>query len=122
MSSTPTPAPKPQADVGVDDIVPVIPPVSATDQAALFNALETERLNREALQQFIDGRGHWDTRIFVIMAGWLIVVIGCVVLQGFRLLGFHLSDAVLIAFITTTTVNVIGLGYIVAKFFFSNPT
>ncbi len=112
-----TPAPSPQPKVGVDDIV--APPVSTPLQDQnLLNALEEASLNNEALRQLIKGRGHWGTRIFWIMAGWLIAVILCVAFEGFRVFGFHLSDTVVIAFITTTTVNVIGLGYIVAKFFF----
>lgn len=54
------------------------------------------------------------------MVGWLLSVILCLAFEGLHLWGFHLSDAVVIAFITTTTVNVIGLGYIVAKFFFAS--
>jgi hypothetical protein len=120
MSSTPEPRLDPKPSVGVDDIV--APQIAATSegQSAALNAFEAESLSNAALRQRIKGRGDWGTRIFWIMVSWLAAVVIAVGLQGFGGWKFHLSDSVIIAFITTTTVNVIGLGYIVAKYFFAS--
>jgi hypothetical protein len=106
------------ANVGVDDIV--TPPVPPEVENPVFNQLEEASLNNLALRQLIQGRGDWGTRIFWIMIGWLTSVIACLVFQGFHIFGFNLSDAVIIAFITTTTINVLGLGHIVARHFFQH--
>lgn len=56
--------------------------------------------------------------IFWLVLGWLICVVITVFLAGWNIWGFTLSDKVLITFITSTTINVIGLFGIVAKWMF----
>ena len=59
-------------------------------------------------------------RIFVVLCVWLfflpiyLVIAG----SGFDFLGFKLSDNVLIAFIASTLINVLGLFVVVAKWMF----
>ncbi|MCX8519522.1 MAG: hypothetical protein ORN21_05260 [Methylophilaceae bacterium] len=62
----------------------------------------------------------YASKIFWLILFWLIIVMSSVLLSGSHLRGFTLSDSVLIAFMTTTTVNVLGLFYIVAKWLFAN--
>jgi len=56
--------------------------------------------------------------IFGLVCIWLICVAVCVFLCGFKYHGFALTDKVLITFITSTTINVIGLFAVVAKWMF----
>jgi hypothetical protein len=90
------------------------------DQAQKLDLLKKQLGIQEQMDN-IQGRGSWGSRIFWILLGWLIAVIACIGMQAFHAWGFHLSDPVLIAFISTTTVNVLGLGYIVARHFFQQP-
>lgn len=57
-------------------------------------------------------------RLFWLVCSWLACVVIAVGFSGFHVFGFLLSDSVLIAFITTTTVNVVGLFFVVAKWLF----
>jgi hypothetical protein len=50
-----------------------------------------------------------------LVAAWIIAVFLLLILQGFSFLGFKLSDAVLLAAIDSTTVNVIGMLLIVLR-------
>jgi len=59
-------------------------------------------------------------RIFWLVSAWLVCVAVAVYLSGFKLKGFELSSEVLIAFITSTTINVVGLFVVVAKWMFPN--
>jgi hypothetical protein len=56
------------------------------------------------------------------MVAWLAIVVALVIAQGLGIRGFHLENPVLIAFIGSTTVNVLGLGYIVVNYLFGKPS
>ncbi len=78
---------------------------------------------RQALKEAVDThklRLQYTSRIFGMVCGWLLGVIVCILLTGFRVWSFQLSDSVLIAFITSTTVNVVGLFFVVAKWMYTN--
>lgn len=121
MSSTPELKPD---NVGVGDIV--APPVShpAEDKNSLYELevheaeLEKASLVNDALRQDIQGRGDWGKRVFWMLVGWLLSVLAVLLLQGSGYRGFHLDNSIIITFITTTTVNVLSLGYIVANYLF----
>jgi hypothetical protein len=67
-------------------------------------------------------RTRYANKIFWLVCGWLGCVIIAVLFAGFELFGFRLSDKVLMTFIATTTLNVLGLFAIVAKWMFQqNP-
>lgn len=57
--------------------------------------------------------------LFLLVLLWLLSVALLLILQGFKLWGFWLSDKVIIAYITSTTVSVLGLFHIAAKWLFS---
>jgi hypothetical protein len=57
--------------------------------------------------------------LFVLVLAWLGSVALLLLLQGFKGWGFWLSDKVIIAYITSTTVSVLGLFHIAAKWLFS---
>ena len=57
--------------------------------------------------------------LFILVLCWLGSVALLLLLQGFKVWGFWLSDKVIIAYITSTTVSVLGLFHIAAKWLFS---
>src|SRR5439155_18086402 len=80
--------------------------------------LEVERLSNEVeeAKELHETRLRYIPRLYGLVVGWLVVVIGFVALTAFGLA--HLSDAVLIAFITSTTASVLGLFFLVARWLF----
>lgn len=58
--------------------------------------------------------------IFWVVVLWLLFVSIILVMEGFWLWDFSLSDAILITILTTTSINIIGLLVIVAKWLFPN--
>lgn len=84
----------------------------------------------EELKEIVQGRRHADEvhkmrkkfapYLFGLVCFWLVVVSISVFLSGFALWGFNLSDKVIITFIATTTANVLGLFYVVAKWLYPN--
>ena len=66
-----------------------------------------------------DLRKKYIGRIFWLIVLWLIFVATCIALEGWHCCSdFTLSDTVLVAFITSTTINVIGLFIVVAKWLY----
>ncbi|MEK6324322.1 MAG: hypothetical protein AABN33_22005 [Acidobacteriota bacterium] len=60
-------------------------------------------------------------KLFWLIVGWLVVTTAFLTLTGFNWHDFKLSDKVLIALITSTTANVLGLFYVVAKWLYPAP-
>ena len=79
---------------------------------------EREKLQIQGMTDDLRARKNWGKRVFVLLVGWLLVVVLSVMFQGFGWRKFHVSDSVLITLITTTTANVLSLGYIVANYLF----
>ena len=80
--------------------------------------LEKAQLQNQELLDNILRRGNWGNRIFWLLLGWLIAVVAIVTAQGFGFAGFHLDNSIMLAFIGTTTLDVLSLGYIVANYLF----
>ncbi len=81
-------------------------------------AIKNTQASDEVLRQrdYHDLRNEYIPKLYQLIVVWLVFVALCVIASG---LGFmKLSDAVLIAFITTTTATVISLFVIVAKWLF----
>lgn len=57
--------------------------------------------------------------LFILVVLWIVSIPGLLLLVGYRYGGFVLSDAVIIAYITSTTVSVLGLFHIAARWLFS---
>ncbi len=85
---------------------------------------EQQRYARITELQIEDYRGHIETRskfanrIFWFVSSWMASVFGILVADGTSVGGFDLADGVLIALISGTTLNVLGLFAIVANYFF----
>ena len=87
---------------------------------------ELQRTKRLENDRYRAENKHWEDiyelrkenipKLYWMVVCWLIFVAGCVVLTGLQY--FKLSDAVLIALITTTTATVIGLFIIVLQWLF----
>ncbi len=122
MSSQPELKP---ADVGIADIVaPPVPAVPVDDEDIRYELevkyaeLEKSHLANEAFRRDMEERGRWGRKTFWLLVSWLLAVIAVLILQGFHFYGFKLDNAIIITFTTTTTVNVLSLGYIVANYLF----
>lgn len=116
-------APEPQPNVGVGDIVvPDVPQPIETEHLYDLEVEDVEHekavLANEAFRQDMHHRARWGSRVFWLLVGWLVAVVIVMAFQGLHPWGFKLDDSVVITFITTTTVNVLSLGYIVANYLF----
>lgn len=60
-------------------------------------------------------------KLLVLISAWLGIASVFLLLHGFHIGGFELSEKVLIALITSTTANVLGLFYVVAKWLYPSP-
>lgn len=82
--------------------------------------LQNQRLQDESgrLTELHNTRKQYVGRLFWLIAAWLSVVVALVALTATLKNVFTLADSVLIAFITSTTVSVIALFVIVAKWLF----
>lgn len=79
---------------------------------------ERQRISLQGLIDDVKARKKWGERVFYLLIAWLITDLLCICLQGFSAFGFHVSDAIIITLISTTTANVLGLGYVVANYLF----
>ena len=112
------------------------PPEDDSLQVDLSSSLNKQknkfekRQQKQSLLEASDNHAMRQTfavRIFKFMTGWMIVVVMLAFLQGFQFCflpdrfcgGFHLSENVLIALFVTTTINVLGIFGIVAKWLFN---
>ena len=77
-----------------------------------------EQAEVDGIVQDNNQRRRYAGYILFLVVAWLLVVLLVVVACGRQCL--HLSDAVLIALISTTTVNVVALFAIVAHYLFPN--
>lgn len=115
--------------------VRVIAPRAITNLPGGDTSLETQTLENEQLRveieklraeltsfnQDILQRRSFAPKLYLLTCVWLGLVTLIVLLQGFsegRWHIFRLDDSVLIALLGTTTVNVVGLFYVVAKYLF----
>jgi hypothetical protein len=121
--SSETGKPQPQNDaLGLDSIgepetPSAAPTAAATDEAA---ALDRERQEVELgdYRQNVELRKKFAYGASLTVIGWLAAMLAIVFFAGFRVGGFVLEPAVLIALITTTTGSVLGVLLIVMRYLF----
>ena len=87
--------------------------------------LQNERFRSETSgqKQNITERKKYAQLFFCLSCAWLVGITGILMLQGFGSRGkvpFELSDSIVLTMIGSTTVNVLGILYIVAKYLFPN--
>jgi len=102
---------------------------SAKEDAVKLSLEDIEResraveldLRREELisnRQDREERKKFAKKIFQMLGLFLMVILIIVVCCAINCLSFYLSDTVIIALLTTTTVNVIGIFLVVVKYLF----
>jgi|SRR5579859_5764362 len=84
---------------------------------------EHARAILRGVKQDIEERKKYARRFFILACFWLAAITVLLVLQGFGsfwfgLMPFKLADTVLLAVIGSTTVNVLGILYVVANYLF----
>jgi len=92
----------------------------------LRTATEVEELEKQkkqaeirGLNQDIEERKKYARSFFILSCAWLLLVATLLSFQGFGpALHFHLDDPVILAAIGATTVNVLGILYVVANYLF----
>jgi hypothetical protein len=116
----------------------VIPesPRDGADKSAAIEAIEKEskfydRKRKEDIhhQEMADRqsdrtqRETYAKRVFFLVLGWIILIFVLLLFQGFGPIVHYnpLSDKVLLALITSTTINLIGTLIIVLKYIFRAP-
>jgi uncharacterized membrane protein YhaH (DUF805 family) len=73
----------------------------------------------ESYKQDTTERKKYAGRIFWVCAAWVTAIFLLLVLNGFgTAISFKLSDSVLLAAIGSTTANILGIFYIVARYLF----
>ena len=77
------------------------------------NQLEVEGLELDLKQ-----RKQYAVALFIMLVFWLVSMLIVVFFQGFKTSGFALTDTVLVALLSTSTVNVIGIYMVVARYIF----
>ena len=106
--------------------LPIENPPQNPDLETTQEELSLESAHRRAviagLEQDTEERKKYAHRIFVLICIWIGCVFLIVAAQG---IGYHfsLAEGIVLAVIGTTTVNVLGIFYIVAHYLFPNrPT
>ena len=80
-----------------------------------------EAAKNEMLKNILQDRQErlkYAERLFSLVSGWLAGVGLIILFEGFHYNYFNLSDSVLLALLGTTTVNVLGLFYVVTRYLF----
>ena len=92
----------------------------STETALEKEHLENARLAQEVagLKQDTDERKKYARLFFGLSCAWIVTIIVILLLDGFGWWSFKLSDSVVLATIGSTTVNVLGILYIVANYLF----
>ena len=86
--------------------------------------LDAQRRKAEltGLKQDIDERKRYALLFFCRACGWMVIIVALLFLQGSRYsiegMRFKLSDPVMLAVIGSTTVNILGILYVVANYLF----
>lgn len=98
------------------DVEPIAADAGEAERRALDNA--KRRAEIENLDQDRDERKKYASRVFLLVVVWLVAIGMILVLQGFGIGKFDLSDNVLLMLIGTTTGSVVGIFLIVANYLF----
>jgi hypothetical protein len=94
----------------------------SADPQTQDEALDLERQHRLALlsgiKQDIEQRKAYASRFFVLSCAWIAIITAFVLMDGLSAWSFKISDAVILALIGSTTVNILGVLYVVANYLF----
>lgn len=108
--------------IAVSDIIsPVSAPLNVPDELTLEELKHNRamhKLHRASFVQDIEERKNYAKKLFRLISWWLLGMFVMVVSYGWTDSYFKPSEKVMLALIGSTTVNVLGLFAIVAKYFF----
>lgn len=91
----------------------------AQDQPDDQTAIELNKAHVEGLKQDIGERKKYAHRIFVLICFWLFAVLLLLIAEGLSGIDhFVLPEGVILAIIGSTTLNVLGIFYIVTHYLF----
>jgi hypothetical protein len=107
-----------KTSAAVEEIFNLGAPLDFYQERELQIALRKKEHDLNVEKKMLGERTKYAMCIFVLSATWLIFIAVIIVHSGLKTLKF--ADSVLIALITTTTINVLGLFYIVARWLFPN--
>jgi hypothetical protein len=120
-----SPAPNLQT-IRAPEKVPAEADPETTEQ--LDHATQSHQLDRSGMRselrsynQDTDERKLFARRIFYLTCGWLTIVMLVVLADGFGTAGlipFRLSDPVVLGLIGSTTLNIVGVFYVVVNYLF----
>jgi len=79
---------------------------------------EHNKLVLQEHQQTISLRTDFAKKIFRLVIGWVIAIFGILILQGFAIARFNLANSIILALIGSTTLNIVGLLYVVTHYLF----
>ena len=109
-------------EVSVDDItLPSVPsnqPDIKTLEEVDYLVDAAHAAEIESFKQDVKHRAEYAPKIYWLVVVWVIGIFALIILQGFHIYSFNLSDSVLIAAISGTTLNILGIFAIVAKYIF----
>ena len=88
----------------------------SSDYAMIERATKLEEYNSKRQDRM--QRGAFASRIFRLLCWYMGAVALLIILNGFSVFGFNLSDSVAITLLGTATANVISIFVIVAKYLF----
>lgn len=99
-----------------------------TDIQLLVNSLITTPINKKTVEQHITDREELYNKYYEVYGKtighlsivYIIFICIIVLLDGFPMLEFHLSDKVIITLLCSTISSILGLMYIVANHLFPN--
>jgi hypothetical protein len=125
MATPPPPLDNNALDHPVEVDAIVAAPQASTETGLVALELETRQVElakahliNQEFKEILEQRRAWGNKFFWVLLGWLVSVVLVVFFQGFQYQGFKLDNSVLIAFIGTTTADVLGIGYVIANFLF----
>lgn len=89
---------------------------ASSDNLAIERALKIEEYKGK--KQDREQRKDFAGKIFNFLMWYMIIAGAILFLSGAKIYGFQLNDIILVTLLGTTTVNVIGLFIVVAKYLF----
>ncbi len=100
---------------GQEDISSELPPKLSDED------VRTQKLLNDQLEQDIKERERYAKNIFALISIWLIGLGFVIVWQGNENNGFNLSETLMLSLVGGTTINVLGLFFVVLKYLFPEP-
>ncbi len=97
--------------------------IQQLSDASLKVQIDKLQAELDSFKQDVDQRKRYTPRLYALACIWLGAVLAILLLQGFASGTTHfflLSNEVLLALMGATTINVLGLFYVVAKYLFPN--